>query len=204
MSPTRLLTGLSSMALVVVGFVALLPDCASACSCAIVGSQKDRAKQALSDSEAVFSGKVVDLENTPNPTMMEGTMLTIIGGNAATASVTLRVSEVWKGSMHETVQLATVPNDGVSCGYPFEEGQKYLVYADEGQQGLKVGGCSATRPLSKAGADLAVLRNGKESEEGDDLTDTSGGFPPLGVPGMLGGAVAVVSLAVLMRVIRTS
>jgi hypothetical protein len=105
--------------------------------------------------------------------------------------------------MHETVQLATVPNDGVSCGYPFEEGQKYLVYADEGQRGLKVGGCSATRPLSEAGADLAVLRNGKEPEEGDDLTDTSGGFPPLGVIGMMGGAVAAVSLVILMRLVRT-
>jgi hypothetical protein len=135
---------------------------------------------------------------------MEETMFTIIGGNAATASVTLRVSEVWKGSKHETVQLATVPNDGVSCGYPFEEGQKYLVYAYEGQRGLTVDGCSATKPLSKAGADLAVLGNDKEPEEGDDLTDTSGGFPPLGVIGMAGGVVAAVSLVVLMRLVRTS
>jgi hypothetical protein len=36
------------------------------------------------------------------------------------------------------------------------------------------------------------------------LNDTSGGFPPLGVIGMLGGAVAAVSLVVLMRVVRTS
>ena len=199
MRPTRLLTGLSSMALVVLGLVALLPDCASACSCMLPPG----AERELDRSSAVFAGEVVDFENTPNTTMMEGTTFKIIGGNAATATVSLRVSEVWKGSMHETVQLATVPNDGVSCGYPFEEGQKYLVYADEGQRGLKVGGCSATRPLSKAGADLAVLKNGKEPEEGDDLTDTSGGFPPLGVVGMLGGAVAVVSLVVLMRLVRT-
>src|SRR5215208_4044324 len=170
MRPTRLLTILLSMPLVVLGLVALLPDCASACSCVL----SPGAERELDRSSAVFSGEVVDFENTPNTTMMEGTTFKIIGGNAATATVSLRVSEVWKGSMHETVQLATVPNDGVSCGYPFEEGQKYLVYADEGKRGLTVGGCSATRPLSKAGADLAVLGNGKEPEEGDNLTDTSG------------------------------
>jgi hypothetical protein len=150
----------------------------------------------------VFSGKVVDLENTPNITMMEGEMVTIMGGNTATASVTLLVSEVWKGSMHETVQLATVPNDGVSCGYPFEEGQKYLVYADEGQQGLKVGGCSATTPLSEARTDLQVLGNARTSGGSGGLSDTSGGLPPLGVMGMLGGAAVVVSLVVLMRLVR--
>jgi hypothetical protein len=199
MSPTRLLTGLSSMALVVLGLVALLPDCASACLCVA----PPRAERALDQSSAVFAGKVVDFENTPNRTMMEGTMLTLIGGNAATATATLRVSEVWKGSMRETVQFATTPNDGVACAIPFEEGQKYLVYANEGQRGLTVDGCSATKPLSEAGGDLAVLGNGKEPEEGGDLTDTSGGFPPLGVIGMLGGALAVVSLAVLMRLVRT-
>jgi hypothetical protein len=35
------------------------------------------------------------------------------------------------------------------------------------------------------------------------LSDTSGGFPPLGVMGMVGGTVAAVSLVVLMRLVRT-
>jgi hypothetical protein len=131
-------------------------------------------------------------------------MVTIIGSNTATATATLQVSEVWKRSEHEIVQVATAANDGVSCGYPFEEGQKYLVYAYEGQRCLKVDGCSETKPLSKAGADLAVLGNGKEPEVGDDLTDTSGGFPPLGEIGMVGGAVAAVSLVVLRRLVQIS
>jgi hypothetical protein len=35
------------------------------------------------------------------------------------------------------------------------------------------------------------------------LSDTSGGFPSLGVMGMLGGAVAIVSWVLLMRLVRT-
>ena len=85
------------MALVVLGLVALLPDCASACSCArLLGSEQEQARRELANSSAVFSGKVVDFENTPNTTMMEGEMVTMIGGNTATATATLRVSEVWK------------------------------------------------------------------------------------------------------------
>jgi hypothetical protein len=36
------------------------------------------------------------------------------------------------------------------------------------------------------------------------LSDTSGGFPPLGIIGMMGGAVVAVSLLLLMRLVRTS
>ena len=37
---------------------------------------------------------------------------------------------------------------------------------------------------------------------GDTLSDTSGGFPRLNVIGIVGLAVAAVSLAVLMRLVR--
>jgi hypothetical protein len=39
------------------------------------------------------------------------------------------------------------------CGYPFEEGRKYLVYAKAG----KVNVCSRMRALPLAEADLSVL-----------------------------------------------
>jgi hypothetical protein len=51
-------TGLAAVALLVVGLLALLLDCASACSCAgFPGSQ-----HALEQSNAVFSGEVMDVE----------------------------------------------------------------------------------------------------------------------------------------------
>jgi hypothetical protein len=195
---------LASVVLAVLGFVFLIPDCAFACTCAMPsGSQKEIAKDALADSEAVFSGEVVDFENTPNITMMEGEMVTMMGGNTATATATLRVSEVWKGPERQTMQIGTAPNDGVSCGFPFEEGKEYLVYAS-GKQDPEASGCSETKPLSEAGADLALLGDGQKPKDGNDdaLSDTSGGVSVRTVVGLAGLAVAA-SLLVVVRLVRT-
>jgi hypothetical protein len=196
MRPTRLLTGLISMALLVVGLVALLPDCASACTCAVPpGSQQERAERALADAAAVFSGEVLDVEEEP-PTRMFGIRL-------LSSRVTLRVSEVWKGPQRETLEVTT-PRHGASCGYPFKEDQEYLVYVYGKEEPFKVNLCSETKPLSEARADLEALGNGEAQGGGGVLFDTSGGFPPLGIVGMMGLAVAAVSLVLLMRLVRTS
>ena len=196
---------LASGVLAVLGFVFLLPpECASACSCAMLpGSQKERAEQALSDSEAVFSGEVVDYEKSPlATTMMEGSMATIFSPRPAT--VTLRASEVWKGPEQETIQLTTDVADGVSCGYPFEKGQMYLIYAYGGQQGLKTDGCTETKLLSKAGADLQALGAGEKPKDGGTkaLSDTSGGVSVGAMAAMAGLAMAA-SFLLVLRLLRS-
>jgi hypothetical protein len=193
MSPTRLLTGLASVVLLVLGLVALLPDCASACSCVppLPGqSEQERAERELTQSSTVFAGEVVSITKGEP------------GGRwrPATLAVSLRVSEVWKGPERETLEVNT-PSFGPACGYRFSEGEEYLVYA-MGKK-MKVDSCGETTLLSNASAHLAALGNGETLGGSGVLTDTSGGFPPLGVVGGFGGAVAVVSLAVLMRVVRT-
>jgi hypothetical protein len=101
--PTRLLSGLSSVALVVLGLVALLPDCASACSCVPPPpgqSQQEQARRELDRSSAVFAGEVVDRKRgvgtfygrTPRIEMYK---------------VSFRVSEVWKGPERETLEVST-------------------------------------------------------------------------------------------------
>jgi hypothetical protein len=115
--------------------------------------------------------------------------------------VSFRVSEVWKGPERETLEVITVSQDSAS-GYRFSEGREYLVYA-WGKR-MEVYSCGRTAPLSEATADLQVLGNGEALGGSGVLYDTSGGFPPLGVIGMLGGVVAAVSLVVLMRLVRTS
>jgi hypothetical protein len=177
--PTRLLTGLASVALLVLGLVALLPDCASACSC----MPPPPAERALAKSSAVFAGEVVDLKR-----------------GFGTNKVSFRVSEVWKGPEQDTLEVTT-PRYGASCGYSFKERQGYLVYA-EGKR-LSVYSCGETTPLSKASADFEALGNGETLGGSGVLSDTSGGFPPLGVMGMMGGAVAAVSWIVLLRLVRT-
>jgi hypothetical protein len=189
-SHTRLLTGLASMALLVVGLVALLPDCASACTCAgFPGSQ-----HALEQSNAVFSGEVMDVEG--------GHTTRMFGWNVSSLKVTLRVSEAWKGPQKETLEVST-PRDGATCGYAFKEGQEYLVYASGKEETFEVDLCSGTKPLSGADTDLRVLGDGWSSGEDSALSDTSGGFPRLDMIGMLGGAVAVASLVLLVRLVRT-
>ena len=176
--------------LLVVGLVALLPDCASACSCAgFPGSQR-----ALEQSNAVFSGEVMDVEG--------GHTTRMFGMSVSSVKVTLRVSEAWKGPQQETLVVST-PRDGATCGYAFKEGQEYLVYAYGKEEPFEVDLCSGTKPLSDADADLRVLGDGWNSGNDSALSDTSGGFPRLDVIGIVGGAVAVMSLVVLRRLVRT-
>ncbi len=67
----RPLAALVSVVLTVLGVVFLLPDCASACSCAMPpGSQEERAERALAESSAVFSGEAVEVEEGPSIKMM--------------------------------------------------------------------------------------------------------------------------------------
>ena len=120
MAPTRPFARLSTLAVLALSLVALLPDCASACMCAVEGSPKERARGAIADSYAVFSGEVVELQKEPPETeMVEGTMLTVMGGGGRESTVTLRVSEVWKGPGQQTVQFITPVDDGISCAFPF-------------------------------------------------------------------------------------
>jgi hypothetical protein len=86
------------MALVALG---LLPDCARACSCAgLYGSPQQIVEGSLSDSTAVFSGEVLDVEEGP-PTRM-------FRSRIPSVKITLRVSEVWKGPQRETLEVLSV------------------------------------------------------------------------------------------------
>jgi len=187
---SRPLAALASVILAGLGAVFLLPDCASACSCAMPpGSQEERVELALAESSAVFSGEVVEVEKGPRIKMMG------LGDR-----VTLRASEVWKGPQQRTFEVST-PRSGAACGFLFEEGQEYLVYAS-GRQDFEVYLCSGTRPLSAANAHLAVLGDGERPTGGEVLSDTSGGVSAGAMVGVAGLALAV-SLLVVVRLVRT-
>jgi hypothetical protein len=202
MVPAKSSARLASLALLALSLVALLPDCASACMCAIEDSPEERAKEAIADSDAVFSGEVVKLDKQPPDTdIVEGTMLTVTGGGGRKATVTLRVSEVWKGPKQRTVRFTTPVADGISCAHPFKEEREYLVYAN-GEQDLRVGGCSETKMLSGADANLALLGNSSERpKDGGALSDTSGGVS-VGAMVALASLAVTGSLALAMRLLR--
>ena len=178
---SRPLATLASVALTGLGLLLLLPDCVSACSCAAFGgSPQQRAERILDKSDAVFAGKVVDLERGWK------------GPFGGVEKVSFRVSEVWKGPKRETLELTT-PSQEMACGYSFSEGRTYLVDAT-GKKSLDTSICSETKPLSEASKTVQAL----------SLVDTSGGVSVLGVFGLAGLTGTIAGLVLLRLLLRRS
>jgi hypothetical protein len=104
----------------------------------------------LASAEAVFSGTVVAVRDTMIGTSAEY-------GPFPRRKVTLRVDRAWKGVESKTVVVLTGQGGG-DCGFPFERGESYLVYA-HGQPGqpISAGICGRTTQLARAAADVRAL-----------------------------------------------
>ena len=96
-------------------------------------------QEALDSSTAVFEGRVVGHLDT-----MDGTVRT-----------TLEVTRTWRGPEAETLHLATPTPD--ACDLELEVGTTYLVYAAGPVDALRTDGCSGTKPIEQARADLTLL-----------------------------------------------
>lgn len=118
---------------------------AYACTCA----QNKTPQEALAESTAVFSGRVIELYDIDQHYYQ----------------ALFDVQESWKGIDDEPVTINT-STSGDTCGYNFQEGNDYLVYAHGqtqpigGKPELGTGICSRTAPVSDAQADLLVLGEG--------------------------------------------
>ncbi len=112
---------------------------------------------ALEGADAVFAGEVVSIEESPIGD--DG-----IWSSADPVTVTLSVDEVWKGLAVQDVTILTV-SSGDSCGFGFDEDERYLVYAYRNSYDfpgkLSTHLCSRTRPTNFAAEDLAVLGEGR-------------------------------------------
>ena len=75
--------------------------------------------------------------------------------------VTLQVSERFHGSGGSALVVRT--NDSAeACGYPFEVGHQYLVFANEFQGELTVTICSGTRPAGMVAGTIRQLRSRRD------------------------------------------
>lgn len=117
-----------------------LSDAALACSCIVTPD----AQVARDGSDAVFSGTVTGIART-------GRML----------KVTIQVDRAWKGVQCGEVTLETAA-DGATCGFGFEEGKSYLVYAAE-ENGLTTNLCTRTRSIDQADEDVGALGEPEKS-----------------------------------------
>ena len=141
------------------------PTACEICSCAKV----DAPRIALDSSDAVFSARVVALDDRPIPSPDVSSLQGEARHEAVWAylrqamerlRVTLEVRRVWKGDIGDRIDIYTA-NECCICGYNFELGKEYLIYAYRLPSGRLVTSiCSRTRPMTEAWEDLAELGAG--------------------------------------------
>jgi hypothetical protein len=103
------------------------------------------------NTSAVFSGTVVEVEDIRVPAERGS-------GYYLKKRVHISVKESFRGGVSGIVQVATGGGGG-DCGYSFEEGGTYLVYASKNDDGqLSTGICMRTQPIEKADEDLEYIR----------------------------------------------
>ena len=102
--------------------------------------------------------------------------------------VTLSVSERFRGAAGDTLVVRTEAGTA-ACGYPFEVGHEYLVFANRNQENVTVTTCSATQPSKMAVARIEQLRALRDGSTLPDLYGFVGTHPSLG-PSRVGASAA--------------
>lgn len=127
---------------IVAALLSLAPASVSGCTC--VPTPPPCA--ALWESDAVFTGIVHEIESRSDDT------------GFVRNRVKFTAVEFWHGDQSSVVDVLTGRGGG-DCGYRFEIGQRYVVYANrtESSGGLVTSICHRTRPISEAAEDLAYF-----------------------------------------------
>ncbi len=116
-----------TLALIV--FTLAAAETSLACSClAPTGKLKTQVTNAYKGAVAVFSGKVVSVEKSADENYW---------------IVKFAVQDSWKGIGGTEITVRTATSSAM-CGYQFEDGKEYLVYAHGTAAELGVGNCSRT------------------------------------------------------------
>ncbi|WP_404427909.1 hypothetical protein LG296_08160 [Ureibacillus chungkukjangi] len=120
-----------------------------ACSCGQPGS----AVEEMDRSDFVFSGKVLDIQDTNKSLFSQS--------SAGLLEIHFEVSNTWKG-VNETEALIFTERESASCGYNFTIDEEYLVYGNNEGGKKRVSLCSKTTLMSEAAADLNLLGEGQK------------------------------------------
>ncbi len=108
-----------------------------ACGCKVtLEPKKKQIQDAFTDSGAIFSGEVVEVSESPAD---ENSLL-----------VKFKIAQSWKGESKREITITTAKESSM-CGYGFEVGKKYLVYANGLKNDLFVENCSRTTHISNQG-----------------------------------------------------
>lgn len=138
--------------------------------------------EAKAQMDGVFSGTVLSVEGLEP------------GEMGIPVEVTLDVHTIWKGDPGAKVVVRTA-NNSAACGFNFEEGQQYLVYAHQEDGEWTTNLCTRTAELSRASADLDAL--GEGADAGGAAAKRCGG--PTGLGALQAIFITMLGTAVLRR-----
>lgn len=156
-----MVTGLKKALLVLSFFLASI-SLVSGCSCVA----DVPLNESINSTHTIFAGEVTELSRTD------------IRSGYGEVEARFDVSEMWKGFESEALTVSTASNSA-ACGYSFEEGEEYLVYASESDGELRTTLCSRTSGLSSVGEEeLSVLDriNSSETMEPVKVVEKEQGF----------------------------
>jgi hypothetical protein len=156
--------------------LACLAAPAYACSC--MGSGPPC--QELARSNAVFTGKVIDITEPlvgepskvfPRSSRRERRDRELASAAYPRRRVRFEIREVMAGlpAGQKEIEIVTGMGGG-DCGYEFRWDEEYVVYAYQNpQRRLETGICTRTRPLSEAAEDLAYFRRRAAGPRGSEM-----------------------------------
>lgn len=141
-------------------------------------------EDALNKADAVFSGEVLEIVENKK----------FFGGSYG-RTVHFKVDKNWKGT-NESETAITTGYDGGDCGYSFEKGQKYLVYASASNMyvpgTLSTTICHRTTELTNATEDLNALGEGREvSSPKEVVGEDKATFPWWAIATFILGLIAI-------------
>jgi hypothetical protein len=129
-----------------------------ACSCG-----HSSIEDAFADTDAIFVGKVVAIEKNVNSLMRwvrqsydDLTGKPPLDMSMYNMTITLNVKKTWKGTISKSITVQT-PDPSVCCicGFEFEVGESYLVYANGSPLFTNI--CRRTKNLGEATSEISQL-----------------------------------------------
>lgn len=146
---------------------------AFACSCAEPFSVQEE----LESSALVILGTVREIKQS---------------SSAGNKEVLVEVSRIFKGET-QSQQIIVTAGDSAACGFEFQQGLDYLIYARDVGTGYTTGLCDRTTLGSSAADDLSILGEGQLPDEQVELSldRTPISFWLIGIPLLLGLGIVV-------------
>lgn len=112
----------------------LQPQAAWACSC-----MKSTPEEQRERADVVFTGRVIDQKMTTADSSSVGGLNWV--------KWIFEVETDHKGAISETVTVESASNSA-ACGINFQMGERYQVFANQGDTALRASLCSGTKPLT--------------------------------------------------------